>query len=93
MLVTSVSFFNKLAIERKKLCSWTLLNNGFQENKSLEEHHVKGQNSVMASERSSLDGRKSLWKEQMSRATTGVKILGSNSPTEDIAMSTNRFKL
>jgi hypothetical protein len=38
----------------------TLLDHGFQENNALEEHHVKGQKSVMASKRSSLDGRKSL---------------------------------
>jgi hypothetical protein len=45
----------------------TLLDHGFQEDNSLEGHHVKGQNSVMASKRSSLDGRRMLWKEHMSR--------------------------
>jgi hypothetical protein len=86
VLVTSVSFFNELAIERKtKLMA--LLDHGFQENNTLEGHHVKGQNSVMASKRYSLDGRKSLWKEHMSRVATGVRREISNSPTEEITVS------
>jgi hypothetical protein len=78
--------------QRGKLCSWTLLDHGFQENNALEGHHVKGQNSVMASKTSSLDGRKSLWKEHMSRVVIGVRRSGSNSPTENITMSMNRSK-
>jgi hypothetical protein len=50
-----VSFFNELEI--RKPCSNSLLDHGFQEDNALEGHHVKGQNSVMASKRSSLDGR------------------------------------
>jgi hypothetical protein len=46
----------------------------------------------MASKRSSLDGRKSLWKEHMLRAATGLKRLGSNIPTEEITMSTTGSK-
>jgi hypothetical protein len=65
---------------------------GFQEDNTLEGHHVKGQNLVMASKRSSLDGRKSLWKEHMSRSTIGVRRVGSNSPTKDITMSTTGSK-
>jgi hypothetical protein len=42
----------------------------------------------MASKRSSLDGRKSLWKEHMSRVVIGVRRSGSNNPTEEITMST-----
>ena len=76
----------------EKLCSWTLLDHGFQENNTLEGHHVKGQNLVMASKRSSLDGRKSLWKENMSRVATGVRRSGSTNPTEEITMSTTRSK-
>jgi hypothetical protein len=34
-----------------------LLDHGFQEDNALEGYHVKGQNVVMASKRSSLDGR------------------------------------
>jgi hypothetical protein len=71
---------------------WTLLDHGFQENNALEEHHVKGQKSIMPSKRSSLDGRKSLWKEHMSRVTIGVRRSGSNRPTEEISMSTIRSK-
>jgi hypothetical protein len=44
-----------------------LLDHGFQEDNALEGIHVKGQTSVMASKRSSLDGRTTLWKEYMSR--------------------------
>jgi hypothetical protein len=70
----------------------TLLDHGFQEKNSLEGHHVKGQNLVMASKRSSLDGRKSVWKEHMSRASLGVRRSVSNSPTEEITMSTTGSK-
>ena len=91
MFVTSVSFFNEIATERKTMLM-ALLDHGFQENNVLEGHHVKGQNSVMASKRSSLDRRKSLWKEHMSRVATGVRRSGSNSPTEEITMSTTGSK-
>jgi hypothetical protein len=57
MLMTSVSFFNDLATERKNYVGRPLLDHGFQENNALEGYHVKGQKSVMASKRSSLDGR------------------------------------
>jgi hypothetical protein len=69
-----------------------LLDHGFQEDNSLEGHHVKGQNLVMDSKRSSIDGRKILWKEKMSRVTTGVRRPGSKSSIEEIAMSTIRSK-
>jgi hypothetical protein len=69
-----------------------LLNHGFQEDNALEGHHVKGQNSVMASKRSSFDGRNTLWKEHMSRVARGVRRSGSNRPTEDFTMSTTRSK-
>jgi hypothetical protein len=59
----------------------SLLDHHFQKNNALEGYHVKGQNSVMASKRYSLDGRKLLWKEHMSRAMTGVRRSGSKSPT------------
>jgi hypothetical protein len=65
-----------------------LLDHGFQENNVLEGYHVKGQDMVMASKRSSLDGRESLGKEHMSRVTTRLRRSGSNSPTEEITMST-----
>jgi hypothetical protein len=51
----------------------SLLDHGFQEDSALEGHHVKGQNSVMASKRSSLDGRNTPWKEHMSRASNRGK--------------------
>jgi hypothetical protein len=92
MLVTSISFFNELATERKKLCSWTLLDHGFQEKNTLEGHHVKGQKLVMASKRYSLDGRKSFWKEHVSRVATRLRRSGSNNPTDEITMSTTRSK-
>jgi hypothetical protein len=60
MLMIYVSFFKELATEKRKLCLWTLLDHGFQENNALEKHHVKGQISIMASKISSLDGIKSL---------------------------------
>ena len=46
----------------------------------------------MASKRSSQDGRKSVWKEHMPRAVIGVRRSGSNSPTEEITMSTTGSK-
>jgi hypothetical protein len=46
----------------------------------------------MDSKGSSLDGRKSLWKEHMSRPTTGIRRSGSKIPTEEITMSTTRSK-
>jgi hypothetical protein len=70
----------------------TFLDHGFQEDNSLEGHHVKGQNLVMASKRFSLDGRRMLWKGHMSRVTKGVRRSGSNSPTEEITMSTTGSK-
>jgi hypothetical protein len=42
-----------------------LLNQAFQEDNALEGNDVKGQNLVMASKRSSLDGRTTLCKEHM----------------------------
>jgi hypothetical protein len=71
----------------------SLLDHVFQEYSGLEGHHVKGQNSVMAFKRSSLDGINTLWKELMLRAMTGVTRLGANSPTEEITMSTTGSKL
>jgi hypothetical protein len=46
----------------------------------------------MASKRSSSDGRESLWKEHMSKVVTGIRISGSNNPTEEITMSTTGSK-
>jgi hypothetical protein len=54
-----------------------LLDHDFQEDNALEGHHVKGQNSVMTSKRSSFDGRNALWKEYRSRVAIGVQISGS----------------
>jgi hypothetical protein len=82
MLKAFVSFFNELCYREDKLFLWTLVDHGFQGNNALEGYHVKGQNLVMASKISSLDGTKSLWKEHMSRAAIGVRRSGSNSPTE-----------
>jgi hypothetical protein len=42
----------------------------------------------MASKRSSLEGRNTLWKDTMSRVGTGVKRSGSTNPIEEITMST-----
>jgi hypothetical protein len=46
------------------------IDHGFQEDDDLEGHHVKGKNVVMASKRSSLYGRNTLWKEHMSSSVT-----------------------
>jgi hypothetical protein len=46
----------------------------------------------MASKRSSLDGRTTLWKEYMSRGMIGVGRSGSKIPIEEITMSTTRSK-
>jgi hypothetical protein len=46
----------------------------------------------MDSKRSSLDGRKSLWKEHMSRVSSGLRIPGSNNIIEEITMSTTGSK-
>jgi hypothetical protein len=37
-------------------------------------------------------GRKTLWKDTMSRVATGVKRSGSNNPIEEITMSTTGSK-
>jgi hypothetical protein len=47
----------------------------------------------MASNRYSLDGRKTLWKENMSMTSIRVWIYSSNSPIEEMNMSTTRSKL
>jgi hypothetical protein len=54
--------------------------------------HVKGKKSIMASKRSYLDGRKTLWKENMSMASIRVGRSSSNSPIEEITMPTTRSK-
>ena len=46
----------------------------------------------MDSKRSSLEGRNTLWKDTMSRATIGVKRSDSNNPIEEITMSTTGSK-
>jgi hypothetical protein len=81
-----VSFFNELEIIKPTLNS--LHDHGFQEENAPEGHHVKGQNSVMASKRSSLDGRNTLWKEHMSEVVIGVMRSCSKSPIEEITMLT-----
>jgi hypothetical protein len=91
MLVTSISFFNELSIEKKTMLV-DLLDHSFQEDNSLEGMHVKGQMSIMASKRSSLDGRESLWKECMSTTSIRVGRSISNSPIEEITMSTTRSR-
>jgi hypothetical protein len=65
-----------------------LLDHDFQKDNSLEGNHVKGQNSIMDSKRSSFDERNTLWKEHMSRVARGVRRTSSNSPTEEFTMST-----
>jgi hypothetical protein len=42
----------------------------------------------MDSERYSLDGRRMLWEEHMSRVVTGVRRSGSNIPIKEITMRT-----
>jgi hypothetical protein len=78
--------------QRHKNYPRSLLDHGYQEEKALEGDHVKGQNSVMASKRSSLEGRNTLWKDTMSRVTTGVKRSSSSNPIEEITVSTTRSK-
>jgi hypothetical protein len=69
-----------------------LLDHGFQEDNDLEGHHVKGQDSVMDSKISSLDGRDTLWKDTMLRVGTGVKRSSSKNPIEEITMSATGSK-
>jgi hypothetical protein len=57
MLKASVSFFNELATEKRNYAPDLLLDHGFQEDNDMEGYHVKGQNSVMDTRRSLLDGR------------------------------------
>jgi hypothetical protein len=78
--------------QRHKNYHRVVLDHGFQEDKAPEGDHVKGQNSVMASKRSLLEGRNTLWKDTMSRVVTGVKRSGSNNPIKEITMSTTRSK-
>jgi hypothetical protein len=92
MLIIYVSFFNEVSTETQKYPRKTHLDHGFQEENAPEGHHVKGQNSVMAPKRSSLDGRNTLWKEHMSRVAIGVRRLESNIPIEEISMSTTGSK-
>jgi hypothetical protein len=90
---TYVPFFNEVSSEiQKNYPRNSLLDHGFQEDKALEGHHVKGQKSVMASKRSSLEGRNTLWKNTMSSVATGVRRSTSNSPTKEITMSTTGSK-
>jgi hypothetical protein len=79
-------------LQRCKKYPQSGFDHGFQEDNAPEGDHVKGQNSVMASKRSSFDGRNTLWKDTMSRVVTGVKISGSNNPIEEISMSTSGSK-
>jgi hypothetical protein len=88
---TYVLIFNEVSSEMKNYHQ-SLLDHGFQEDIALEGHHVNGQNSVMASKRSSLEGRNTLCKDTMLRVATGVKISGSNNPIEEITMSTTGYK-
>jgi hypothetical protein len=46
----------------------------------------------MASKRSSIDERNTLWKEHMSRVATGVRRSESKDPIKEITMSTTRSK-
>jgi hypothetical protein len=85
-------FLTRFPQRQKNYPRKPLLDHGFQEDNALEEHHVKGQKSVMATKRSSLEGRNALWKDTMSRVTTGVKRSGSNNPIEEITMSTTVYK-
>ena len=81
-----------MSLKSKNHAQDSLLDHGFQEDNALEGHHVKGQNLVMASKRSSLDGRRIIWKEHISRVVSGVRISSSNSPSEEITMSTTGSK-
>jgi hypothetical protein len=78
--------------QRRKNYPLSLLDHGYQEENSLEGDHVKGQNSVMASKRSSLEGRNTLWKDTMSRVATGIKRSSSRNPIEEITISTTISK-
>jgi len=72
-----VSFFNEVDTGKKK----TILaatDHGFQ----LEERHVNGHTLIMASKRSSSEGRIVLWKEHMSRDSKGIRTSRSNNPIE-----------
>jgi hypothetical protein len=79
-------------LQRRKNYPRNLLDHGFQEDNALEGDHVKGKNSVMASKRSSFDGRNTLWKDTMSRVATGVKRSGHNNPIEENTMSNTGSK-
>ena len=81
-----------MSLKSENHAQFSPLDNGFQEDNALEGHHVKGQNSIMGSKKSSLDGRNTLLKEHMSRAMIGVRRSGSNSPTEEMIMSTTISK-
>jgi hypothetical protein len=78
--------------QRHKRYPRSLLDHGYQEGNAPEGDHVKGQKLVMASKRSSLEGRNTLWKDTMSRVTTGVKISSSRNPIEEITVSTIESK-
>jgi hypothetical protein len=78
--------------QKHELCSWPLLDHGFQEDNALEGVHVKGHTLIMDSKISLLDGTTMLWKEYILRATIGVGRLGSNIPIEEITMSTTRSR-
>jgi hypothetical protein len=90
--MTRVDINDNNQSSNRKLCSWPLVDHGFQEYNALEGHHVKGQNSVMDFKRSSLDGRRMLWKEHISRTATRIRRSGFDIPIEEINMSTTRSK-
>ena len=91
MLVAYVSFFNELSMERKTMIV-PLLDHGFQEENAMEGINFKGKTTTMASRRSLLDGRKTLWKEYMSMTSIRVGRYGSNIPIEEITMSITASK-
>ena len=85
-----VSFFNELATERKTMLKASV--SFFSELAIEKRNYGHSFSLIMASKRSSLDGRTILWKEHMSRSTTGVRRSSSNSPTKEITMSTTGSK-
>jgi hypothetical protein len=98
MLIAFVSFFNEISIEKRNynlFFSWKeklSLDHGFQEDNSLEGHHVKGQKLGHGFQEIFTGWKKNALEGTHVEGRSGVRRSGSNSPTEEITMSTTRSK-
>jgi hypothetical protein len=92
MLVTSVSFFNELATEKRNYARGCFLIMASKRIMLWKDTMSRDKTRSWLPRDLHQDGRESLWKEHMSRVMIGVRRSGSNNPTEEITMSTTGSK-